>query len=425
MPDKTLLLLKHELEPKFRTKVIPWLLNLFGQKFPYEYTTDVSAPWLLPMRLGYYHRLQPSEKSPKSDFCFFEELPREIIDLVNASPRGRLLLDLAFEMMPSRDDVVLLMHEAIERCGLSADRVVILNGNLRSTPFYEDAVARLGITEPVHVVGDDTIFWYCAGDVYYGLSKAPEYADWQDTTHREAFLEGRKRAKRFLALNRHPRMHRLLLMALLGLRGLMDKGIVSFVSRPEQVQPPAAQLARDVVRMFPSVSPDDAGSVVNAFYDALPMVIDLPPGGKDVNREFDKMADKEFYRETYFSVVTETLFFDKDTMFITEKVLKPMFFLHPFLYVGSPGTLVELRRLGFKTFSPWLDESYDEISDGPSRMAAIVEELDRLCAMTDDEIHALYLEIWPVLVHNRKVLCEDSSINQQNAMATIWSRCLG
>lgn len=33
---------------------------------------------------------------------------------------------------------------------------------------------------------------------------------------------------------------------------------------------------------------------------------------------------------------------------------------HPFIVYGSPFTLKSLRELGFKTFSPFIDESYDE-----------------------------------------------------------------
>ena len=32
---------------------------------------------------------------------------------------------------------------------------------------------------------------------------------------------------------------------------------------------------------------------------------------------------------------------------------------HPFIVYGNVGTLKELKRMGFRTFSPFIDESYD------------------------------------------------------------------
>ena len=54
-------------------------------------------------------------------------------------------------------------------------------------------------------------------------------------------------------------------------------------------------------------------------------------------------------------------------IFITEKILKPIINLHPFILVENHCTLKKMREYGFKTFTPFIDESYDEIGDTTQR----------------------------------------------------------
>lgn len=99
-----------------------------------------------------------------------------------------------------------------------------------------------------------------------------------------------------------------------------------------------------------------------------------------------------FYENSYFSVITETLFYDTfkspppnlgnveaihGTM-ITEKTYKPISMKHPFILLARPYTLKVLRDRGYKTFSPFIDESYDEILDDTIRLKAIADEINRL-----------------------------------------------
>ena len=64
-------------------------------------------------------------------------------------------------------------------------------------------------------------------------------------------------------------------------------------------------------------------------------------------------------------------------------------------------TLREVQ--GFKTFRPWIDESYDEEENHEKRLMMIVEEVKRLCQSKKD-IHKMYYEMKDVLIHNKKHL---------------------
>jgi len=69
---------------------------------------------------------------------------------------------------------------------------------------------------------------------------------------------------------------------------------------------------------------------------------------------------------TWISLVAETLH-DKRIFFPTEKTGKPMLSNKPFIVLGQRHFLKNLRSIGFKTFSPVIDESYDEIDDHVER----------------------------------------------------------
>ena len=84
------------------------------------------------------------------------------------------------------------------------------------------------------------------------------------------------------------------------------------------------------------------------------------------------------YIDTYFSVVTETVF-DYPYAFFTEKIAKPLAMGHPFIAVASQGFYQELHNLGFKTFDNVIDESFDQISNAQDRMDRIIAIVKDLC----------------------------------------------
>lgn len=91
--------------------------------------------------------------------------------------------------------------------------------------------------------------------------------------------------------------------------------------------------------------------------------------------------DSEDFNHTAFSIVLETLF-DDARIHLTEKILRPIACGHPFLLAAGAGSLSLLRRYGFETFSPWINESYDDITDGQQRLQAIVAEMRRISQLS-------------------------------------------
>ena len=112
------------------------------------------------------------------------------------------------------------------------------------------------------------------------------------------------------------------------------------------------------------------------------------------------LADQGYYARSYFSIVNESDFFAQAGRRFSEKVLKPIVNLHPFVAVATPGVLSELRRLGFMTFSPFIDESYDLLDNPAERLAAAMKAAMALIRLSPEDLHDLYIQVWPRLVHN-------------------------
>jgi hypothetical protein len=116
-------------------------------------------------------------------------------------------------------------------------------------------------------------------------------------------------------------------------------------------------------------------------------------------RANNQISTKYHFLNSYINIVCETSCHSEYT-FITEKTLRPIINLQPFLLFGNPFTLVELHNLGFKTFNKWIDEGYDTETDTNKRFELAYAEVKRLSEMDIDEIHELYYEMFDVLEHN-------------------------
>ena len=115
----------------------------------------------------------------------------------------------------------------------------------------------------------------------------------------------------------------------------------------------------------------------------------------------------ETYKKSYVSIVNESFFYERDDIrVVTEKSFKPFLHFHPFIVVGSPGTLSELKKWGFKTFDKWWDESYDDEIDAGTRFTKCYELIKKINNMSLDELHTMYLKMIPTLMHNFNLMKE-------------------
>ncbi len=92
----------------------------------------------------------------------------------------------------------------------------------------------------------------------------------------------------------------------------------------------------------------------------------------------DIYINADAYIDTYFSVVTETVF-DYPYSFRTEKIWKPMAMGHPWIVAANCGYYRDMHDLGFQSFGHVIDESFDQIENSQDRIRRIAQVTQDLC----------------------------------------------
>ncbi len=106
----------------------------------------------------------------------------------------------------------------------------------------------------------------------------------------------------------------------------------------------------------------------------------------------------EWYDNFFLDIVCET-FFSGRTFYLTEKIARPILTCSPFLVFGPANFLKNLKKIGFKTFSNFWDETYDDF-EGVMRIDAMEKVLYKLSLYSLQDLKLLYDKIKPVLDHN-------------------------
>jgi len=213
--------------------------------------------------------------------------------------------------------------------------------------------------------------------------------DFQHKTIQDIDID--KKTKHFLSFMRGMHHHRIALASYFEHNDVWYDNIISFL-----------KIEWNYTGVIPEMLPEKYWESANKLGDREAVEIDTQnlknKGG------FSTMFTSkwEFYEETFLSVVSETIY-NSDTLYFTEKICKPLMCLHPFILVTSPHSLKRLQKFGFKTFHPFIDESYDNEEDGLKRMQMIFNELDKFKARPIQELKDWWKEILPILEHNQKV----------------------
>ena len=115
---------------------------------------------------------------------------------------------------------------------------------------------------------------------------------------------------------------------------------------------------------------------------------------------------RESIEDSYFMLMFETNIVRSGCQQISEKTYRPILAGIPFMLWGSQGgILAHLRKMGFKTFSPFIDEAYDNPKYSYiERYVRLINEVSRICSLDTHEIESLYRQCVPMVKHNFTVL---------------------
>jgi len=210
--------------------------------------------------------------------------------------------------------------------------------------------------------------------------------------------------KIFLCFNRVARSHRIALLGLMYDQDLVDKGFYSYLHATHADR--HLNTIEHCVETLPYSNniKNICKKNILSRLDQFPLKLNTEP---DYNATDFMSSDIDYYRKSYFSLVTESLYLSNEkSIFFSEKIFKPIVMKHPFMIVNAPDTLKTLRNLGYKTFGSIIDEGYDHIQSHSERLVSIVNEVKRISKNEDWQWLEWQRLAKPIVYHNYEVLSE-------------------
>ena len=92
-----------------------------------------------------------------------------------------------------------------------------------------------------------------------------------------------------------------------------------------------------------------------------------------------------------------------DYGWFTEKTTRCLYTGKPFILMGTVGQLAKLHTMGFRTFAPWIDESYDQEPNMHKRFDLICHEISRLDQLPKEQLDQVIKEINSIAEYNKTV----------------------
>jgi hypothetical protein len=229
----------------------------------------------------------------------------------------------------------------------------------------------------------------------------------QNTSSLNITHELTTKEKKFLCFNRSPRPHRIAILSELVNRNLLNRGYVSAYSLFAGVN--------EVRSVYPNLANLDNN--ISALNELVPIELSLEQTESNFMYS-DSMKDIALFNNSLFSLVTETIAITKPNnyyhcfpcTFMTEKTFKAIKATHPFIIMSTPHFLKDLREMGYKTFHPYINESYDDIENDEQRLLAVMDEVERLSNLSPDEETEWLTKVHEITKHNYHLL---STTNQK------------
>ena len=293
-----------------------------------------------------------------------------------------IFIDYAQENFIDRNSYVKL-HESLANSGIPKNNILLafnsFNAQEVNENWFPEEERRLEVRNWPFVMAN-TAFHY-----HINPSQRMSVQEFQNTRNTV-------RNKHFIFKIRRPRNHRLAFLYKMVSDNLIEKADWSCLTRIKFDQNSAVETQNRYQFEFDL-------NKIEELCNNTPHTLDSEQGltYDTVSAWTDRSPDS--HKNSYLYLCTET-FINGEYKSLTEKVFKPIVNFQPFLFIAYPGALELLRSLGFKTFSPLIDESYDNESDEIKRLGMIYAELNRICSMSKEEIHAWYWSMEEILIHN-------------------------
>ena len=287
--------------------------------------------------------------------------------------------------------------------GIPEEKVYLVFGDLRIEENFKHYCNKKKIDCKIKTFGLNIFelnYWLETDRMYFNKKRMREIKVSDELVDEKLIDKDQHRPLKFVCRNANPRPHRIYLTSQLYKEGLDSKGYISFLNRYFTPGVPT-----NTETFTERLDKQNIIQEMEEFLEKTPIILDHD--GSSINDSLNQRRMKaEHYYNTYFSIVNETVSNSEpgDPLFITEKVYQPILQLHPFVVLGSRGTLDYLQDCGYRTFNNWalLNESYDREPNSAKRTDMVLDNIKRLCWWPTEGLHKEYYRIFDTLLYNRE-----------------------
>ncbi len=277
-------------------------------------------------------------------------------------------------------------HDCCLQYNINPSQIIYVTGNLAVIEQYKKWSSEHNITKLICVIPHIQFEGFIQDTAEKQMGIIPTVED--QIAYKKTNLDN---IKLYNAFQKRPRPHRIWLFSKLYEHNLLGDGINSMNSfnyRNAYYQGKGLdiELYNSIVELLPMYPRNNLDeSFKNGFEGSLGTL-------------FERDLNHQATLDTWISVVSEASFAE-NTCFISEKSFKPIATMHPFIIYGNKHSLKYLRNLGYKTFSNFFDESYDELESW-DRLDAIIKLLEDIKKMSPNDRLIWFTSMQEVLKYN-------------------------
>ena len=297
------------------------------------------------------------------------------------------------------DDIFKAIHATIDLCGLDRRHCHYVNCASNVQEMYTRFCNENGIVSRLDSCWEEN----CYNDASHACYLKPT------VPVNELLYEDKKL---YCCFNWNAWEHRLALIAALNYYGVIDDGYVTspginkFEYHPEHDWNLLIHGASSYLGGQPEF---------RAVMDRLPELKEKYPLTVDDRTTFGRSSDPPVYDtvvkaplyeariNSLIEVITETRF--RREHFFSEKTFWAISLGKPFIILNSVGSLKALRGMGYKTFSPFINEEYDLDEDNGRRTLRVAHELAELKKLKDEkpaQFKELFEEMQAIAQYNQR-----------------------
>lgn len=356
-------------------------------------------PWTTPLRLQEYCNQHD---------CLLD------VQAINSDQPLRGIYPICIGFFDFSIDYIELLPRAVEQAVRERHVTLLFYYHEGDNPFH--IKSRLDYLCQTHNIDTDCYIFVSANSRARTLEQFVWFADFELWYYQRNLAQPATpahtnvRPRDFTALNRIHKSWRACVMADLLRQGVLENSIWSYCN-VDNVGDDANPIEIDRVPQLRWTT--------EKFLAGAPYYAD---GLTDQERNDHSVTVTQHHADAYANIVLESQF-DVDQSggsFLTEKTFKAIKHGQLFFIAGGPGSLQQLRDLGYRTFDSVLDNSYDLEPDPTERWLAL---RDAIMQARAQGLHDIYCRSRSDIEHNQKLFLSSKQSRLNSLLETIYEHC--